>query len=90
MYGDSIFESLLGNYIGQASANWADIAEVWTRYPGSSKSMVLAISGVSIVRCAHVLPTGCTAESLVSHTAGRALLSLLKSLGTCQCCLTPE
>lgn len=48
MYGDSIFESLLGKNTGQAYADWSDIAEVWTKHHGSSRSMVLAISGVSI------------------------------------------
>ena len=47
MYGDSIFESLLGKQMGQSSADWADIAEVWTKH-GSSKSMVLAISGANL------------------------------------------
>ncbi|KAL3147257.1 platelet-activating factor acetyltransferase activity protein [Trebouxia sp. C0010 RCD-2024] len=50
MYGDSIFESLLGNQFGQANAVWADVAKVWTKYHGSSKSMVLAISGDTTVQ----------------------------------------
>ena len=48
MYGDSIFESLLGRQMGQSSADWADIAEVWTNHR-SSKSMVLAISGANLL-----------------------------------------
>lgn len=48
MYGDSIFESLLGKQMGQSNADWADIAEVWTKHE-SSKSMVLAISGASVL-----------------------------------------
>ena len=48
MYGDSIFESLLGKQMGQSNADWADIAEVWTKHE-SRKSMVLAISGASML-----------------------------------------
>ena len=48
MYGDSIFESLLGKQMGQSSADWADIAQVWTKH-GNSKSMVLAISGANLL-----------------------------------------
>ena len=49
MYGDSIFESLLGKQMGQSSADWAEITEVWTKH-GSSKSMVLAISGARMLQ----------------------------------------
>ena len=48
MYGDSIFESLLGKQMGQSNADWADIADVWSKHHGSSKSMVLAISGMRV------------------------------------------
>lgn len=64
MYGDSIFESLLGNQFGQANAVWADVAKVWTKYHGSSKSMVLAISGVGMSVDWFVI--SCTAELPVS------------------------
>lgn len=47
MYGDSIFELLLGKQMGQSIADWADIAQVWTTH-GSGKSMVLAISGANL------------------------------------------
>jgi len=50
LYGDSIFESFLGKQVGQTNAAWADIADVWTKHHGSSKSKVLAISGM----CNHV------------------------------------
>lgn len=66
MYGDSIFESLLGNQLGQANADWADVAKVWTKYHGSSKSMVLAISGVSMSVAWPVI--SCDAEIPVFYT----------------------
>lgn len=47
LYGDSILESLLGNQVGQPRAEWADIADVWTKHHGGSKAKVLAISGVT-------------------------------------------
>ena len=46
LYGDSILESLLGNQVGQPRADWADIADLWTKHHGGSKAKVLAISGV--------------------------------------------
>lgn len=46
LYGDSILESFLGNQIGQPRAEWADIADVWTKHHGGSKSKILAISGL--------------------------------------------
>lgn len=47
LYGDSILESLLGNQVGQPLADWADIADLWTKHHGGSKAKVLAISGVT-------------------------------------------
>ena len=46
MYGDSVIESLLGNQMGEPRADWADIADVWNKHHGASKSKVLAISGI--------------------------------------------
>ena len=47
MYGDSILESLLGNSMGQPAADWAEVAEVWSKHQMGSKTKVLAISGVA-------------------------------------------
>ena len=47
LYGDSILESLLGNQVGQPRADWANIADLWTKHHGGSKAKVLAIAGVT-------------------------------------------
>ena len=47
LYGDSILESLLGNQVGQPRADWADIADLWTKHHGGSKAKVLAIAGAA-------------------------------------------
>lgn len=46
MYGDSIIESLTGKQMGEPNAEWADIADVWSKHHGASKNKVLAISGI--------------------------------------------
>ena len=43
LYGDSILESFLGNQIGQPRAEWADIADVWPKHHGGSKSKIWCI-----------------------------------------------
>lgn len=50
LYGDSILESLLGNQVGQPRADWADIADLWTKHHGGSKAKVLAIAGDTTIQ----------------------------------------
>lgn len=50
LYGDSIFESFLGNLMGQPNADWAGVADVWNKHHSGSKAKVLAISGDTTVQ----------------------------------------
>lgn len=45
MYGDSIFESLLGTGMGGADPQFADTPAVWQKHQGDIKSKIMAISG---------------------------------------------
>lgn len=54
LYGDSIFESFLGNLMGQPNADWAGVADVWNKHHGGSKAKVLAISGMSMLQQQHM------------------------------------
>lgn len=54
LYGDSIFESFLGNLMGQPNADWAGVADVWNKHHSGSKAKVLAISGMSIIQQQHM------------------------------------
>lgn len=45
LYGDSIFESLLGTGMGKPEEQFADSPEVWQKHQGTVKSKIMAISG---------------------------------------------
>lgn len=50
LYGDSIFESILGTSVGHKIARARGIPAVWSRYRGTSPRKVLSITGQ---RCFH-------------------------------------
>lgn len=45
LYGDSIFESLLGTGMGQPGEQFADSPALWQKHHGDIKSKIMAISG---------------------------------------------
>lgn len=69
LYGDSIFESILGTSVGHKIGRARGIPEVWSRYRGTSARKVLSITGTC-------LPQAC----FCLHAEG---LPLLPCVGKC-------
>lgn len=45
LYGDSIFESILGTSVGHMIARARGIPDLWSSYRGTSQRKVLSITG---------------------------------------------
>ena len=48
LYGDSIFESILGTSVGHKIGRARGIPELWSRYRGTSARKVLSITGTCL------------------------------------------
>ena len=53
LYGDSIFESILGTSVGHKIGRARGIPEVWSRYRGTSARKVLSITGTCLAWLYH-------------------------------------
>ena len=49
MYGDSIFESLLGTGMARPDPQFADTPAVWQKHQGDIKTKIMAISGKQLL-----------------------------------------
>ena len=47
LYGDSIFESLLGSVVGHPVSRAADLPEVWSRFHQPDTDKIFALAGKS-------------------------------------------